>query len=241
MLQTIDFYIRLLLSVAWVVFASIYGVIASLYRFGDPRLSSQLGAFFGWGVLRAFKIQLRIEGKEHLQSGLSRVYLGNHQNVLDIPVFSSIIPPRTVAVGKMELLKIPFFGLLFKATGNLVIRRQDRNHSFTVLGDAVRRIHEEHLSLMMFPEGTRNKGSRTLLPFKKGAFHVAREAKIAVVPMVCAPYEKVIDFKKKRVYGGVLTIRVFEPQEVPRQSGAQLDDFIGKTREFMQAEFDRLF
>lgn len=241
MLQTLNFYLRMSACGAWVVLASIYGVFISLFNFGDPRLSSEVGRVFGWGILRALNIRLKIEGTEHLQSGVSRMYIGNHQNVLDIPVYCSIIPARTVAVGKIELLKIPFFGLLFKATGNLLIKRQDRTQSLAVLDDAVARIRNEKLSLIMFPEGTRNRDADTLLPFKKGAFHVAKAADILVVPMVCGPYRKVIDFKKKRVYGGVLTIWAFEGRPVPQVSGSQLDEFIEKTRDFMQSEFNRLF
>ncbi|WP_338040937.1 1-acylglycerol-3-phosphate O-acyltransferase [Marinomonas algicola] len=111
------------------------------------------------------------------------VYVGNHQNNFDLFIFPTLFPKRTVTVGKKSIVWIPIFGLLYWASGNILINRTNRQKARATIDQIVDQMKVSHLSIWMFPEGTRSRG-RGLLPFKTGAFHAAIKAGLPIVPVV---------------------------------------------------------
>lgn len=87
------------------------------------------------------------------------------------------MPPNTVSVGKKSLKWIPLFGLFFGISGNIYIDRSDRKQAINSFNEAIPRIKSNKLNIWLFPEGTRGD-SKALLPFKKGAFHLAIDAQV---------------------------------------------------------------
>src|SRR6185437_9234683 len=135
------------------------------------------------------------------------IYVANHQGSLDIATFGSFYPRKTVVIAKKEILYLPVLNLYFKAAGNLLIDRGNRSRAVASLAKAVRAIREKGASVWIFPEGTRNRTADPILPLKKGAFHMAIEAQVPVVPVICAPIRGILDWKAVRS-GGVLRVRV---------------------------------
>ena len=89
---------------------------------------------------------------------------------------------------------------------------------------------------MLFPEGTRNSaGGGSLLPFKKGAFHVALDIGVPILPMVVSEY----DFlgpdgaRTEKFTGGNVTIKILPPIETEGIRKDQMDDLIKETRDSM--------
>ena len=95
------------------------------------------------------------------------VYVCNHQSNYDIFTVTGAVQPGVVAVGKKSLLWLPFFGLIFWLSGNVLIDRSNRSRAIGTIGQVVDRIKHRGTSIWMFPEGTRSQG-RGLLPFKAG-------------------------------------------------------------------------
>ncbi len=125
--------------------------------------------------------RFRIEGQEHLPpEDEPVVYVANHQSQADIlTVF--LISRQFRWLAKESLFKVPFLGWAMSAAGYVPVKRGDRrSHS-----ECMRR-SAEHLksgtSMLFFPEGTRSKDGR-LQPFKSGAFRLAKDAQVAVVPL----------------------------------------------------------
>ena len=92
------------------------------------------------------------------------------------------------------------------------------------------------ISIMLFPEGTRNcAGSGSLLPFKKGAFHVALDIGVPILPMVVSEY----DFlgpdgaRTEKFTSGNVTIKILPPIETEGIRKDQIDDLIKETRDSM--------
>ena len=92
------------------------------------------------------------------------------------------------------------------------------------------------ISLMLFPEGTRNSaGGGSLLPFKKGAFHVALDIGVPILPMVVSEY----DFlgpdgsRTEKFTSGNVTIKILPPIETEGIRKDQMDDLIKETRDSM--------
>ena len=92
------------------------------------------------------------------------------------------------------------------------------------------------LSMLLFPEGTRNSaGGGSLLPFKKGAFHVALDIGVPILPMVVSEY----DFlgpdgaRTEKFTSGNVTIKILPPIETEGIRKDQIDDLIKETRDSM--------
>jgi 1-acyl-sn-glycerol-3-phosphate acyltransferase len=186
----------------------------------------------------------RIEiDSQRLTASQPCVYVSNHQSIMDVLVFGAIVPRRTVAVGKVELAKIPLFGWFFIRSGNLVIDRGNSEAARGMLAAAGRRLQAERLSVWITPEGKRNSGSE-LLPFKTGAFRIAAAAGVPIVPVVASPLASIVDTRRLLARRGRLSISVLEPV-APLDASA--DEAEGAIREqaaavrgAMQAEYERL-
>ena len=92
------------------------------------------------------------------------------------------------------------------------------------------------ISIMLFPEGTRNSaGGGSLLPFKKGAFHVALDIGVPILPMVVSEY----DFlgpdgaRTEKFTSGNVTIKILPPIQTEGVRKDQIDDLIKETRDSM--------
>ena len=124
--------------------------------------------------------KFRVDGSWPAQGG-PFVVVANHQSLLDI-VLLSRMPREMKWVGKEELFKIPWIGWMLRLTGDIAVRRGDSESGGEAVAKA-RAYLERGMSVMIFPEGTRSRDAR-LLPFKKGAFRLAIETGVAVLPVV---------------------------------------------------------
>jgi 1-acyl-sn-glycerol-3-phosphate acyltransferase len=144
------------------------------------RYASRLSA--GWK--RIFRISHDVRNRDRLVASQPCVYVANHRSNLDVITMCEILPPNTLVIGKKELRRIPFLGRIFVRGGNIPINRKDADAARKAIERAEQTIREQGRSIFIFPEGTRNYGR--LLPFKKGAFHLARNAGVVIQPLVCA-------------------------------------------------------
>lgn len=127
-------------------------------------------------------IDLHVEGEQHLWSQRPAVFVFNHQSGIDALLVMKLVRRDVVGVAKQELRAHPIFGPLFAAAGTVFIDRADREKAIEALRPAVEAIGRG-LSIAIAPEGTRSPTPR-LGPFKKGAFHIAMQAGVPVVPIV---------------------------------------------------------
>jgi len=122
--------------------------------------------------------RLRVEGRWPGKGPY--VVVANHQSILDILMLSRL-PREMKWVAKESLFKIPWVGWMLRMSGDIPIRRGDAESG----GEALARAKEylaRGMNVMMFPEGTRSARG-TLLPFKSGAFRLALEAGVPVLPV----------------------------------------------------------
>jgi len=179
----------LIVIVGWIVAASVVlvglpvqALLWLVCRPFDPNLVWPGQFLRGIGVIfgRCYpRWHFRLEGRWPEAAG-PYVVVANHQSLLDIVVLSSL-PHEMKWVGKEELFKIPWIGLMLRLTGDIAVRRGDAESG----GEAVARAKAylaRGMNVMIFPEGTRSRDAR-LLPFKKGAFRLAIEAGVPVLPV----------------------------------------------------------
>ncbi len=168
------------------------------------------------GTARAFGIRRELEGWEALphdlrSGGRPAVFVGNHTSLFDPPLMISTLPCRPVFVAKRELARVPFLGWVIWLADFIFIDRRDRTAALRGLEKAADRIRAGQ-SIVAFPEGTRSSDGR-LLPFKKGAFALAFEAGVPVVPFAIHGGPEILPKGDWRVTGGPYRITVGTPLE----------------------------
>lgn len=155
-------------------------------------------------------IRLKIE-KTDLRPDQNYIFISNHQSHLDTPIILSLFPnyfPRFLA--KNSLFKIPFLGPGMSRTGHLSVNREDKRQGMKDIQLAVERIKQGE-SVLIFPEGTRNRQNDTLQDFQIGAFIIALKAKIPIVPIVIHGTGKALPKGRLMVQPGEVSLRILPP------------------------------
>jgi putative phosphoserine phosphatase/1-acylglycerol-3-phosphate O-acyltransferase len=186
------------------------------------------GAVWGDLATSLAGIDLRVEGEEHLWSHRPAVFIFNHQSGLDAILMIKLIRRDVTGIGKMELKKNPIFGPIFTAAGVVFIDRANSSKAIEALKPAVDALKEGR-SLVIAPEGTRSPTPR-LGRFKKGAFHLAMQAGVPIVPVV---FRNVLDaFPKDATIVRPATIEavVLPPVETTGWTVEGLDEEIAEIR-----------
>ena len=102
-------------------------------------------------------------------------------------------------------------------------------------------MHTERQSVYIFPEGTRSYAtSPMLLPFKKGAFHLAVQAQVPILPVVVANYSNVLAPKRSIFRSGRISIRIQKPIETKGKTKEDVDDLLESVRSSMLRELEAL-
>ena len=136
------------------------------------------------------------------------VFIGNHQTELDVLMLGCIFPKYCSVTAKKSLKSVPFLGWFMSLSGSVFIDRSNSNDARAAMAGAANEITTEKQSVYMFPEGTRSYSKEpTLLPFKKGAFHLAVQAGVPIVPVVVANYSHVLYMKGWRFRSGSIPVK----------------------------------
>jgi len=137
---------------------------------------------------------LRIKGRNYFKPGESYIVVCNHNSLMDVPISYPAIPGGNKTIAKIEMAKIPLFGMLYRTGSVLVDRKSEssRKESFVKMKEVL----EMGLHMCIYPEGTRNKTKELLAPFQNGAFRLASDTGHAILPGVIFHTAKVLPAKK---------------------------------------------
>lgn len=174
-----------------VVFIPIY--ITTL--FPEPRRTKMLHPLFklwmGFFMPVVFCPVLR-KGRKRFKKGQNYVVVCNHNSFADVPVTSPWIPGANKTLAKVEMARVPIFGVIYKSGSVLVDRKSEgsRRESFAQM----QKMLDYGLHLCLYPEGTRNKTKEPMQAFFDGAFVTAIKAQKPIMPAVI--------FNTKRIFPG---------------------------------------
>jgi 1-acyl-sn-glycerol-3-phosphate acyltransferase len=162
------------------------------------------------GILWAAGTRVEFEGLERLTRGGPQVLVANHESFFDVFALAAHLPVDYRFVAKEELGRIPVFGHAWKTCGHISINRGDRTAAVGSLDQAGQRIRDENVTIIMFPEGTRSPSGQ-LQSFKKGAFVLAIQMGVPVVPVGIVGSRHVLPKPGWPVRKGTIHIRIGEP------------------------------
>ena len=223
----------------WFILCSALGILWLLASPGNRQTLYMYGRVFCRGLVRMMRWEIQVENRGRLDAFRPCVFVANHQSFLDVVTFGAIFPKKTVSAGKREIDKIPVFGWFYRLSGNLVIDRGNPRGALASLEEAGRTIREEGVSVWFMPEGHRNTGP-SLLPFKSGAFRLAKAAGVPIVPIVAEPLTVIADTRRYLARAGRLRVRVLEPVSAGEVAQQEAADLATAVRARMQEELDDL-
>lgn len=188
-------------------------------------------------ILMGAGVKVESDVRAALSPGQPAVFVVNHQNELDIVTLLTGIPFPFGFMAKAELRRVPFLGSVLHRTSCLFVDRSDPRRAVQSIRVAAERIREG-TSVLVFCEGSRSF-SRALLPFSRGAFVLAVEAGVPLVPVTVIDNYRRLD--ERRAVGRVGTVRmvVGEPIEMAGKSRSDVSALMEEVRATMQAELDR--
>ncbi len=128
-------------------------------------------------------LNLKVRGEHHLWSHRPAVFIFNHQSNVDLVIIARLLRRDITGVGKREIRDMPVIGQVMEAAGVVLIDRENSASAIEAMAPLVDAMRVEGKSVCLSPEGTRSLGPK-LAPFKKGAFHLAMQAGVPIVPIV---------------------------------------------------------
>jgi 1-acyl-sn-glycerol-3-phosphate acyltransferase len=131
--------------------------------------------------LRLSAVDVRVTGREHLEPDQTYVFISNHRSYLDTATLFAYTGRRLGLLAKKELLRVPILGYGMGFVNIMAIDRSNSERARQTVEAATERIRSG-ISFGVFAEGTRAKPGE-FLPFKKGAFYMAAQAGVPIVPV----------------------------------------------------------
>ena len=180
-------------------------------------------------ALAAAGIELRIIGEENLWKARPAVFVFNHQSPLDLVIGVQLMRRDATGVVKAEMGQMLGWGQFARFMDLALVDRADPHKAKAALAPAVEKL-KQGLSLGICPEGTRSYSPR-LGSFKKGAFHMAMQAQVPIVPVVMRNVGDVMHRDSAWMRPGVVDICVLPPVDTTRWTRETLDQHVTEVRQ----------
>lgn len=225
---------RMLLLGVHFILVGLIGLVIGLCRPFNPDNSRLYARLYAWPASWLLRLEIKAEVGPLFDQPPGCVIIANHQSNFDLFVLGHVVPPRTVCIGKKSLGWIPLFGQLFWLGGNVLVDRGNAYQARRALQTTSRTLQKD-TSIWIFPEGTRNPGDE-LKPFKKGAFHMAIDAGVPIVPVCASRYGKRLNlngWRKQQVL-----IRSLPPISTAGMTQQDIPALMAQCRAQMQACID---
>jgi 1-acyl-sn-glycerol-3-phosphate acyltransferase len=187
---------------------------------------------WSWIFSKLTFIRYEIIDRHKIPKGEAFIYVSNHTSFLDLPGICMTIRRQFRPLAKKELLKIPVFGLVTRATCVVVDRSssESRKKSMNYLS----KILKMEINILIFPEGTQNRSQEILQPFKEGAFRIAFDTKQRILPLAVVGAGKLMPPGKAKVFPGTIKIVVGDPIAVVGDDQNEIVDLKEKSAEVIK-------
>ncbi|QLG73639.1 hypothetical protein HG535_0F01500 [Zygotorulaspora mrakii] len=243
LLRGLIYYSRSTLAALVLCAGGLYGTVASILftLVGKQYLAQWVTArFFYYAMAIVFGIDVKVEN-EHYLDNKPFIIVANHQSALDIFMLGRVFPKGCTVTAKKSLKYIPFLGWFMALSGTLFLERSNRAKSVAVLNRGLENMKKKKRALWMFAEGTRSYTTElTMLPFKKGAFHLAQQGGIPIVPVVVSNTSTLMNPKWKIFNRGCINVKILKPIPTIDLKKEDIGKFSEDVRDLMVTELKKI-
>ncbi|XP_058803469.1 1-acyl-sn-glycerol-3-phosphate acyltransferase alpha [Phymastichus coffea] len=230
--RTFRYYFKFLMYYGIVMINAVILIPVMMFRSRNVK-NLLLASSFCHHVSTLLGIRWQIKGREHLEKERACIIVANHQSSLDILGMFDLWPimDKCTVVAKKEIFYAWPFGLAAWLCGLIFIDRMNSEKARSVINTAVENLKENKIKLWIFPEGTR-RNTGEIHSFKKGAFHVAINAQLPILPVVYSSYY-FMSKPEKRLDPGRIIITALPPISTKGLDVKDVPDLMEKTRSLM--------
>lgn len=229
----------------WCLFAA--GLLVTLFapwmmlyaRITKDNRLVQRGAMWGAATwLKMCGAKVVMQGLENIKDNETYVFISNHRSYLETAIVEVHLGRHVGIISKKELLKLPIAGRLMRYIDMMAIDRSNPERAVATMNEAAEKI-KNGLSVVVFAEGTRALPNE-LLPFKKGAFHLAIESGAKIIPVVNKNSDNLMGKRTGVANPGTITTVLLPPIETANLSRENdLDALRDKVRTAIAVELAR--
>jgi 1-acyl-sn-glycerol-3-phosphate acyltransferase len=206
---------RIIAAVLFLLVTVILSVVSILFALIDPSGRLYLWLAKAWSriFLFLFRTKVSVSGASNIKKGNHYVFCSNHSSYADIPVLSVAVPQYIRLILRNTLTRIPIWGWALVASPMIIIDRSNAVKARKTLTRAVE-IIKGGASVLLFPEGTRTRDGN-LQSFKRGAFHLAYESEVEVIPVaIKGTFELMPRTENLPKTGKHVSVRIGEPLKI---------------------------
>ncbi|CAJ0563976.1 unnamed protein product, partial [Mesorhabditis spiculigera] len=231
------YHLKMFFYLLSLIFGGLIGGLISIPYGRTPKNHFRMFKVFQI-INSVLQLNFEIRHKERLESEEPFILIANHQSCMDVLGMTFAWPQNCVVVLKSSLKYLPGFNLCTYLCNAVYINRFNKEKSKTTVDDTAAAIRDHKRKVWLFPEGTRNPGP-TLLPFKKGAFILAHNAKIPVVCCVFSTHKQFYDWENYRFDDSGHVIGDILPP-IDSTKFETVEELSEHCRKVMQTRFDEL-
>jgi 1-acyl-sn-glycerol-3-phosphate acyltransferase len=191
-----------------------------------------------WGArnwLRWTGVKVRVVGRDQLDPKQPYVFVSNHWSYLDASPLFAYTGRRMGMIGKKELLKAPILGYGMGFVNVIAIDRSNRERAVASIQEATRRLRSG-ISFGVCPEGTRARPGE-ILPFKKGAFHMAAQAGVPIAPIALKNSDMLMGKGTGEAWPGTIEMVFLPPVDTSWVKTEQdLNDLVQRVQQMIMSE-----
>lgn len=219
------------IMVVLTLFTAVFTMIFVPFR--NAEFVHRVQQFWSRSFYRLMFLPVTVEGLEHIQPGQSYVFVSNHQSMFDVWLIYGWLPVIFKWLMKAELRKVPFVGIACKAAGHIFVDRKNPKAAMESMENIKKQL-KDGVCTVIFPEGTRTKDGQ-VGRFKRGAFQIALDLKLPIIPISLSGCYDVLPKGKPFVYRRPVRMYVGEPIDITQfENNNDAIDFVrGKVIENM--------
>lgn len=223
-----------------VVITLVLGLTALVMARAWPRSRKVDRVIRWWGKSFLFVTATRVEatGLEHIDPTASYVFTPNHISNIDIPVMLGNLPVSARYLAKQELFRVPILGPAMRAVLMIETDRDAGPTAHREINEQVDKVVAAGLSLVIHPEGTRSRDAE-LRPFKKGAFRIAIDNDLPVVPVTIVGADRVWRPGGMLIYGGRVRLVIHRPIPTTGMTAADIGDLRDRVRAIVEESYEQ--
>jgi len=236
MIARLRYWWAILFLVPWTILCSLVVILLRLLTFNE-RWGARMGRVWAGSLLWVSGVRLKINGRDNVDPRGQYIFIANHTSAFDIPALMWGLHNQLGMLSKIELSYVPIFGWAMWAAGHFFVNRKDHQKAMGVMDQVAATLQRHrHRSLVIFPEGTRSLDAQ-LQPFKKGAFLLAMDTGIPVVPVVINGAFKAKSKYARAIEAVTIELDILPPMDPSTFSYKTRDAFVNET----VAQFQRIY